>query len=526
MALFSPPDPQFVFIPKNNDQMAAHRRMAMYPGNDPFKMINSVLYYLKHVLGIEWAPFHKVWIVLAITKVMIGVIAFRGSTKSTIFQGYTSWKMQRALIPGWKNPDDERGYRGRDIAIGSYSKEQLKKEWFPNLRIMLELSRTNLDLEWKYSVDNKAEIIIGKKILFKGKFVFDNHTLGRALGFGINSAIRMIHPDEWIIDDWLDKRMKGTVEEATRIFKQDVAGTRTEIDSKIFVIGTILWEGDLLDDIKHGRIGVIEYAGEFTPYLDEARTIPRWHKRGKEFLEQQAAIQGEDVFEIEYMLNPISDKAALIKRKYMEAAKLAGEGLYWDRDKTDGTFIISGNDFQASESSDSDWGVNIGLEIFPDKPRIRPIYIDRYQGRDSQEIYEHNLDYQRKYNIELNGFETNGFQVNLARYVRRQSITFPIFEHVTGTERNQFDVGIPSLKQIFHEFDIALPTGDKDPMNNKDLDLTLDFIKEMSGWQFSTEHKKYVHRGRYKDISMAFWIAILTLREMEGGSAEVMAIEL
>lgn len=542
MALFKSPAPDLIVKPANNDQLVAHRRAALYSGSDPVKMYNSACYYQQHVLGIDIAPFHKYWILnycfmakgeeleeeflkiasklfedislsdqeLAYRPMRRGVevISFRGSIKSTVFQAVASWELQR---------------KGIDIAVGSYSAGQIAKEWIPNFRIMIEISKDNLELDWEYKTDNEDRKVITWDIPSEDPEKPLKIT-SRMMGVGHRGAIRMIHPDLWIIDDWLDKKMESTLEEAERVFKQEVFGTRSP-HTPFVVVGTILAEGDMLYKIKSGEIGgkFFNYTGTYPGYLNEEKKIPRWDKRGAEFMDEQRDVQGELIFQIEYMLNPISDKSALVATKYLDKAKEAGMDLCLGRLAHPDALTVSGNDFQYSDSSDADWGVNFGLEFFTNpeiKPKIRILAMERYRGKDDVEILRMIEDDNKKYHHAQVGFEKNNFQKILADIYKRNNALFPVYEHNTGSERNQFQVGIPSLRQIFTNYDIAIPWDCEDCREEMSV-----FCKELQGWQYSKEHKKYIHKGRYKDTTLAFWIAILTLRMAEYGTIKVMAID-
>ena len=555
MALFQPPDPQLVKTGLNQDQLWSHRVLALYPGKHPIQMYNSACYYLMHVLGIDIAGFHRKWIldfcfmgaknrddweylkilyeeviekilltpemsdkeliihdgVLADNEVKVSdgrlgqvTISYRGSIKSTIYQGLATWEAQRGKI---------------DIAIGTYSLGQITKEWIPNFRIMLVLSKENLQLEWFFEKDNEAI----KTLCYEKDSQGDPKVFSRLSGVGHRGAIRMIHPDLWIIDDWLDKKMESTLDEAERVFKQEIFGTRVT-GGRICVVGTILAEGDMLYKIRFGEIGAkfFNFSGFYPCYKDKALMIPRWWKRGKDFLDEQLDVQGEIIFQIEYMLNPMSDKTSLFKSKFIEAAKKAGMDLCLQRIKDPEAYSVTGNDFQFSTSQDADWGVNMGLEIFEDeKPRIRILGMDRYQGRDEDEILEAIEDDYRRRDHDLVGFESNGFQRILANMWLKRNIALPYYTHDTLRGDYTKPKGIPSLGQIFTDLDVAIPWDCEDCREEMGI-----FVRELQGWQYNAERKVYVSKSRYKDTTLAFWIAILTVRMAEAGGGTISEIEL
>jgi len=432
----------------------------------------------------------------------IEVISYRGSIKSTIFQALVSWQVQRKYI---------------DIAVGTYSLGQLEKEWIPNFRIMLELAKENMKLEWWYKTDN-----VDKKIIEWIDPKSGKKKIGRLQGVGHRGAIRMIHPDEWIIDDWLDKKMESTLEEAERVFAQEIVGTRVT-GGRICIIGTILAEGDLLYKIRKGEVGgnFFNFSGIYFCYFEGTET-PRWKKRGRAYLKDQLDIQGEIIFQIEYMLNPMSDKQALVKSRFIDAAK--DKDLCLTRKPHTDAYIVAGCDFQFSDASSSDWGVTFSLEVWLDdevRPSIRVIAMDRYQGRDEDEIIKGIRGEYDALEHDLIAFETNHFQRILANMWKKRNITIPIYEHTTGNERNVTQIGIPSLSQYFTDFDIAIPWDCEDCRTKMGI-----FLGELQGWQYSVTKRRYISKSRYKDTTMAFWLGTLAVKRIETGTLSVSEIVL
>ena len=441
------------------------------------------------------------------------------------------------------------------MAVGSYSLKKLGKEWLPSVEVMLDLAKQSLDLSWKYESNNTEEIKIALARKEGLTSVTRKDTISRIQTASYRSPIRMMHPDEWVIDDWLDESM-GDMQEGERKFRQELLGTRTadyegaiRRGTIVTLLGTILREGDLLDKMSKGELGTFTFYGKFPCYKgDPVKKIPMWERRPEKYLQQQLKDQGDHIFQVEYLLDPISDESALIKNDWLDRAKKAGKLLSYGRLRHSEAFMaVQGNDFQMSPKGD--YGVMLSMEVidFQDhlvkEPRIRILDLDRYRGKDEFEVLDKIFNDYNKYNHDLVGFEDNGFQAMFGNRALRDRITFPLFRYKTsgktykmksrvevqhsgkGMDRQQIEMmarhNIGLLRSTFSIFDIALPT-----KTHEDREITANLCKELRGWQWDVSRGRYIHKGEYKDVTLGLLIALITLDMALGSTVDVGAVDL
>jgi len=455
------------------------------------------------------------------------------------------------------------------MAVGSYSLKKLGREWLPSVEVMLDLAKEVLDLEFEYDTNNTEEIKITLTKMDGRTKVYRSDAISRIQTASYKSPIRMMHPDEWIIDDWLDETM-GDFQEGERKFRQELLGTRTAEwkdeatggagkGTIVNLLGTILREDDLLHMMSKGELGNFTFYGKFHAYLEieEGETYsekelskmtPTWNRRPHKFLMAQRKDQGDHIFQVEYLLNPISDKSALIKHEWIDHAKKMGENLSYGRRKHKNAITsVSAVDFQVSP--DGDWGVIMSMEAVPfdddleKKPRVRILEMERERGWDDYAVLDYIYTDYNKYRHDLVGFEDNGFQAWAGNRAIRDKITFPLYRHNTtgktykrkssqdvqhsgkGMDKQKLDLmarhNIGLLRSTMATFDLALPTA-----TESDREKTAIITKELRGWQWDNSKGRYVHKGKTKDTSLGLLIGLITLDIALGSSVDVEAVDL
>jgi hypothetical protein len=133
-------------------------------------------------------------------------------------------------------------------------------------------------------------------------------------------------------------------------------------------VGTIIKQGDILDKLFTGEIK--GFVGKKYPaVLNEETKEVLWKElRSYEYLMEQRDLVGELDFQVEYLLNPISDKLALVPRSMADRCK--NQDILLNRPiHPDASYVI-GVDLQISPSVDSDWSVFTTLEILDGEWRI------------------------------------------------------------------------------------------------------------------------------------------------------------
>jgi hypothetical protein len=506
LALFSPPDQELIFEPNSPLSLAAHRQAAF----------THLPYYQKHVLGIGIADFHEEWNNLAMNNPYVGIICSRGHIKSTWSQ---SLNAQEMLSTPELIPKSQKLFRHYENMTVCYANDQTKR-WHENLKSMLEFSFENLDLGYEFIKDNKLELQL------RGRATNGRENKSQSFGKGMTGNIRMSHPSRVTCDDILNEQMSISFEEAERKFRGSVLGTMVP-GTQLTVVGTILREGDILDKIKNKEIGGRLFKVGFYPAilnnekyelgLEEPRVL--WeHKRPFSYLMDQKDLLGEMVFEIEFLLNPISDKLALIPRHVMDTCK--DTSLILGRGAAEGAKIVGGIDLQISPSDDADWTVIVSLEVLKDKWRF--LNIRRFRGLRYDAQLKQVDDEYGTYNHELIICETNQFQKMFAQMLADMYEYIPIEEQTTHRyNKHDAQTGIPSLAQLYSKGKLVIPWGHKDIHTPEQIKHTREMmqivINEAASWQYDKDKGKFVSRGRHDDTTIGTWEASLAARKIEAG---------
>ena len=522
MTLYEAPDPHLIIKPKTKLALVAHRQAAL----------TNPVYFFRYVLGNDIKAclnflkctneehFHGEWIRNFALYQASYAISARGHIKSTIAQGLAAWMMCGGKFPHWTK-------WLKDIFMVTYSGDQAT-EWLTNVSIMIDdflVLNLQLDMEYRKKSLSKDIQLINK---------------GRCSARGLTGTIRMRHSDILFIDDIISEKMKVTMAEAERILRGSIIGTMLP-HTLLFFIGTILEEGDPVDKVHNGEIGkhTFKTGKKYPALFDEIDMFKidindpdtwkdirvRWpEKRNFEFLYRQWDYQGEIIFQIEYMLNPLSDEMSLVKNDMIDEAKERGKGLVLDRKPQQHAICTAGFDPQISPSVDADWSVVFSLEILEDK--IIPIGMDRFQGLDEDEQLDRIEEEDRKFRYEDLVIETVGFQRIFANLLRKRNTSIPITEHSTNIDKHDKQIGIPSIRQYFVDgtFVIPWPEGDtpQEVMTREKMSI---FLRELKGIQYSVEKKQFVSKTRYDDTVLACWHALLSEQNVRGSEATMIAVD-
>ena len=500
MALFEPPSPDLIINPKTYVGKHAHKISAL----------SNPIYFSMHVLGIDQmaclnflmcedpSHFHCEWIRNFCQTDACATISSRGHIKTTKAQDISTWLMCRGKLPSW-----DRGYR--EIFIVSYSRDQIK-EWMQNIGIMLDLAKTNLNLDFTYETRNKNEIQIR----------YSDGEIYRIYGQGITGNIRMRHPDVLIIDDLLNERMPITYAEAERIYRGSILGTIIP-GTKLWHIGTILEHGDVMDKIANGELGgetftkVQKYAAVdqklLEDYLNNGGPEPPvlWPKRRPlSYLLKMRDIQGSVIFEVEYLLNPIPSEDTLVPPQFIDLAK--DTSLILGRDSKG--VVVGGFDLQISISANADYSVLMTIEEVDDEIWI--LDMKRFRGLDEDVQLDILEESHTQFSYQLVKIEGNGFQRMFAHQLSKRNTKVPFDIHITdGQNKRDKQYGIPSLRSYFTSKKIRIPWGD-----DRSRELMNIFIQELRGWRYDVGKRNFVSKARHDDTVMAFWFAVLALQDV------------
>jgi len=355
------------------------------------------------------------------------------------------------------------------------------KDWTRNYLAMLQLAIDSMGLDVTIIRSNETEVELSN-----GSIVYIR---------SLTSKIRGLSPDLIICDDLLDEEMNITFEEAERIFRGVILGTRQE-HTKVLYVGTILRQGYILDKIRTAEIPNF-HGASYPAILDEGRKIVRWpEKRSWKYLMEQKAINGSYLFEIEYQLNPLSDELALVPKRLIDSCKDESISIH---DSFEGTRVM-GVDLQISTSSSADYSVFVTLAV-SGEGKYHLVHMDRNRGMGYAWQLNRIKQLHAKYQPQLIMVESNSFQRVLAQMLQEEYL--PIEESVTGLEKHDMQIGIPSLRQIFESRQIVIPWKD-----SESREMFQPLIQELAAWQFVKDKGKFVSKARHDDTTMALWKAI------------------
>lgn len=446
------------------------------------------------VLGINFTWFHKKWFHFYQNNEAVYVISSRRMGKSTWTQALAVWEAMKS--------------RKRILVVMNAGGQT--GEWMRYCLSMLQDAVDRLSVGMNISIEMQTEEVtnqFGQKITQEsiGRIMLSNGSViyGRSLG----GKIRGVNADIIICDDLLDKKMNMSFAEAEHIFRAVIMGVM-EDKTKIIYVGTIIMEGDALDKLHTGEIeGFV--GDKFPAVLDWDTEEVLWPEvRPMSWIKKQRQRVGEMDFQVEYMLDPLSDKLALIPLSMSDKAK--NDELVLGRTPHPDSTVVIGVDLQISPSQDADWSVFFALEVFDDEWRI--LDMERLQADENVQLRILD-DMARKYQAYEVLVETNGFQRIFANLFRQMSDKFSLniaeFNTTRG-EKHDTQVGIPSLRTLFTNDVITIPWGE-----DTDTKVKMDiFMRELAGWQYDKEKKKFVSKRRHDDTTMAFWFAVLSARKM------------
>ena len=508
---FISPKPEEIYNPEEEVLVKYHTTAS----------ITNFFYFCRYVLGIDFTWFHKEWFNYYTENKSTYIISSRRHAKSTFSQALAVWELIRSSIN--KKPIT--------ILVVMNSFDQTK-EWMRYFQNMLVKAMETLDFnlgmvssEDQINEDgNKVKELfmndISQRITQKAIARIELSTGSKIYGRSLTGKIRGLNADLIICDDLLDKKMNLSFEEAEHIFRAVILGVR-EAHTKCLYVGTIIKQGDILDKLFTGEIK--GFVGKKYPaVLNEETKEVLWKElRSYEYLMEQRDLVGELDFQVEYLLNPISDKLALVPRSMADRCK--NQDILLNRPiHPDASYVI-GVDLQISPSVDSDWSVFTTLEILDGEWRI--FEVNRIKGEKDYQLEILKAQAQRC-NADDVRIETNQAQRWFADDFKKINYLQQVTTHHTGSEKHDTQIGIPSLRALFSNNIIQIPWGKGDAYDDQQIAHTRDlmslFIDELSGWLYDTEKNKFISNARHDDTTMSLWLAILSARDLENGGWDVM----
>jgi len=498
---------------------------------------------IKEVMGVDIAGFHQEWISRYLREKSTYISCSRRHIKSTISQLIAAWEVER---------------KKTRIIVAMNSLPQTK-DWVRNFVQLFEYYVKQIQSDVEILTYNSVEITLSN-----GSIIYIRSLTGKFRG---------LNPDVIILDDLLDEKQNLSFAEAEMIIRRVILASRLPHTRTLYV-GTILREGDALDKLRRHEFG--NFVGDNYPAIPEEdwHLIDDWHRwyaKAREkyaelvMLEDKDAPKLEDwyeeyryttntepprpralwpekypletliewredlgnyAFQVEFLLNPLSDELALVPKRLMDQCK--DTSLILRRPNLADTLTVAGMDLQASPSSDADWTVILSLELVQNKYRILDMV--RFRGRryDAQMLALNSLH--QRYNFQVAKIEKN-FESFLIQILEDQYPNLPVEAHTTsGSNKHDMQTGIPSVRGIFETRKVVIPWGDPKIHSAADVDYTRRMmsilIQETAAWQYDSAKGKFVSKGRHDDTTMAFWFAVLAARDAESGRARFITVDL
>ena len=466
--------------------------------------LKQFFYFCLYVLGINFAWFHREWHKTYLDNKNSFVISSRRHAKSTWTQALAIWEAMRSR---------------KRILVVMNSRDQTS-EWMRLALSMLQDAIEMMGMGLRISTSVLKQEDVGDEIIQEsiGRIALSNGSV--ITGKSLAGKIRGQNADIIICDDLLDKKMNMSFEEAEHIFRAVILGVREDFTKCIYV-GTILREADILDKLYSGELGDNEFIGKKYPaiYSWEEKIVLWPSLRNWEFLMLQQKLVGELDFQVEYMLDPLSDKLSLVPRWMSEKAR--NHDLLLGRKPHPDATIVIGVDLQISPSSNADYTVLFALECLDDVWRLLDMERMRVGDGEDEKYQVNRLDEMaRKYDAYEVKIESNGFQIWFANAFRETDHKFGlnIEDHDTRGEKHDKQIGVPSLRSLFVNNAFEHPWGDNNQHSREQIVHTREmmeiFERELAGWQYNIEKKTFESKARNDDTTMAFWFSVLSARGM------------
>lgn len=415
----------------------------------------------------------------------------------------------------------ERARKEKKILVIEAPRNHIKTTCLTNFKPFWYMIQNPLSEQWlfSYSVHQSMEFIGKLKNIVEYHFPeYKNpeEWSKKALGFingstykvgSISSTYYGVHPDRIIIDDILggegdpQKIIKsnlppGFVEE--RFFSMIIPMLSPH--SEMIVIGIPFYIGDIYTKMEENTNSFLTV--KYPAVMDYNKKRVLWsEERDFDWLMEQKKRIGDLRFSREYMLMPFDETSSLFPSSLL--FKCADYGMEIPHQRLlEESVVVIGADFSISTNPDADYTSFVALEFLDNK-----IYIlgwDKFKDNDINSQLERLQGFYEKYRADLIVVESVSFQRIYAQELEAKML--PILSYNTHTEKNKFNVGIPSLRVYFEKNMVVIP------LKGEEKEMNLDFIDEMQG--FIYVNGKVLHIGKHDDMAMSFYLGIQGMRSL------------
>lgn len=319
---------------------------------------------------------------------------------------------------------------------------------------------------------------------------------------------RGLHVDRVVCDDLTSESSTLNDEETWSFFSAALLPMTTTKQAMIMVDGTPIRLTDIMcqlakkDDKQWHHI-------KLPAILDWNKKVLLSPKRFSwDTLMDIRAIQGSVVFESEYMLNPIDDTTALIKREWIRQCFSKSNSLHKHRSYF--TEVYLGVDFAFSDRKDADWSVFCTVGVHEKQYYLLDFV--RRQGMSGMEQMNFIKELHAVYKYDLIGLEQNSIQA-ITKEIKGMGLPIKLFRTGNVDERNKRNPDFSGtisiskrnlvlrLAATFENKNITLPYGCHESKEKMDR-----LLEECVSW--AQDGGKLIELGEHPDIPIALAYAL------------------
>lgn len=449
------------------------------------KRLYNTVFFLRHVLGLTIAKFHREWVTLADRNINTCIMAPRGHGKTEVLiVGYTLAKLYSAVLDKHYGIDMEKKYKAKwfEAAIISKSMPQ-------STGVLRRIKYRLYDHPFlkRLMGDGREGKLSATEIILK-----DRH---RIVCKPYGDTVRGIHVNLVCIDE------AGTFEDK-RIFTDAISAIKNKKNGSMVVIGTPTSSVDLLYDLFNNP-GF--KSKKYRAFRDATKmTHPLWRK---EFsvtkLKNIRDTIGTLAFSREYMCEPISEEDRVFPYNLVEKGFIPKGHWITERRSNDVTYWM-GCDFAMSANTGADYSAFIMVERdMNGKCRICEIH--RAKGQSFEQQMNVLEDMYERFSPANVLIDARSFGASFFQRMRDEGMRVEEFK---ATNKSKEDI-IMHLRNQFEKNNVLIPR------HRETFTHTNQLVRELTNISVKlTEHAgrtgnvTYESIGGHDDMVMALAQAI------------------
>ena len=441
--------------------------------------VNDFCEYVMEYKGQRWkqAPFHREW---------QREIPLEGPSHNQIGapreSAKTSQMIARILWELGRNPDLRVKVVCATQELADNIVAEIGRHIEQNRRLRLVFPKLRPDPRGPWS---RGELLVQRRSLAKDPSV---------VAAGILSSGAGGRADLIVFDDVCDSRnaiLQPALREQIKHAFYETWLNLLGPSGRAVYIGTVWHVDNLSMEIKHSGEWQVWWRPARDPVTGELLWPERWSAQA--LAERERKI-GPRAFARQYLLEPVSDEERTFPELVLAACRddrfAPGEVVVpedWPR--------YAGVDLAASMGQRASWTVMMTVAVDPESKRRYPLEIVR-KRQSFPDTIQMILHQWRKHKHRLIYVESNGFQQAVVQHLPTQDCSLPIQGFHTGSQKDDEQVGIPSLSASMANGSWLLPDGGEVHAYGCECGYC--------AWR----HELELHpHSRYQDCLMAMWFA-------------------